>query len=289
MRDNQLLLSLFTICLIVLLHTACSKIVPAETMPMVIGIDKVSTITKYNTQGTDSEKITAVQLYNGTTDLGVYSLPATVNWLGSANNMIQVYGAINENGISATKTFYPFFQPDTFNIPFNPAKPIKIAPKMRYLNSTYFCLLEDFEGGNTFERYTGDTTVVRVVNKSQAYQGSAYGALYLGGKVKTVDVQNQNAFINVPLQGQAFFAELNYKCNVPFMVGIEAIQGSNTPTFSYPVIVNPKTSWNKIYVNLTTEVQRAQADYYYLHITAKLPDTQKSGFIYLDNVKVLHL
>jgi len=257
---------------------------------MYVRINKVNCTTNYNVQGTDSQKITCLSIYNGGTNIGTYSIPAHIAWLNTGTSLWQVYGGINENGINATKNFYPFWLPDTMYINYKQADSFTYTPRMRYRSDINFWLLNDFETGNSFGRYNGDT-VMTVTNKKTAgevFQGSYSGKIQFGSGSSYYTAQSPaKAF---PLQGQAIFVEMNYKCDIPFQVGIMYVDNSTgDTTLDYPVTINPKTTWNKIYVNISVDVQSAQATWYKVIINATKPTGNTSGYVLLDDIKVLNL
>ena len=57
--------------------------------------------------------------------------------------------------------------------------------------------------------------------------------------------------------------------------------------------VNPKDSWNRLYINMTDFIRDSDADRFQMLISAELPlldesgDTIRSGSAYLDNIRLI--
>ncbi|MDZ7846373.1 MAG: hypothetical protein U5L96_06205 [Owenweeksia sp.] len=93
---------------------------------------------------------------------------------------------------------------------------------------------------------------------------------------------------NLPRGGSNVYVEVSYKSNIPFVVGLIANSQSGinqSPT----VVVNPKDYWNKIYVNLVTDLTAyAGADNYKIFIGASHESSLDTGKVFLDNLKLVY-
>ena len=104
------------------------------------------------------------------------------------------------------------------------------------------------------------------------------------GEVATVDAYT------LPGGGSNVYVELNYRCNQPFVVGVIAETSSGIEQTG-TVQVNAKEEWNKIYINLVTEVSSYIFDaefkvFIYTQHSESLGST--SGYVFLDNMKLIY-
>jgi hypothetical protein len=88
--------------------------------------------------------------------------------------------------------------------------------------------------------------------------------------------------------GREAFIEINYKCNVPFQVGLRTTKLGVDISQSV-LTVNPKEEWNKLYISIGDDVSTLLTGTYKVILYAKLPANQTSGFVLVDNIKVLYL
>ena len=137
---------IFTIALFV--QTACNIINPAEPIPFYIQVDSVTTTTDVATQGTNSNNITDLWIDVNTDRLGVFPLPVLAPVLSTGTSDVTLSAGIMDNGVSGTRTTYPFYQPYTFTLTGEPKSIYKYKPNFTYRAATKFPLIEDFEVGN---------------------------------------------------------------------------------------------------------------------------------------------
>jgi hypothetical protein len=81
------------------------------------------------------------------------------------------------------------------------------------------------------------------------------------------------------------YLELDYKCNVPFTVGLMDSDGKE----SAAIVVNKQENWNKIYVQLATSVNSLISNRYkvYFRFIRENGSTDTKE-VYLDNIKLLY-
>ena len=83
------------------------------------------------------------------------------------------------------------------------------------------------------------------------------------------------------------FLEMNYKSNNEFTVGL-LVNGSVSSQRSI-LVINPSSSWNKIYINLTPTLSSiTSATSFRVFLTAQKNTKDANGEIYIDNIKLLH-
>jgi hypothetical protein len=82
------------------------------------------------------------------------------------------------------------------------------------------------------------------------------------------------------------YLEMNYKCDQAFEVGLYGTLLATT-VFYYKWKVNPKDYWNKIYLDMGSDVNSLGADNYQILIRAVYDNTLTASHIYLDNIKLV--
>ncbi len=83
-----------------------------------------------------------------------------------------------------------------------------------------------------------------------------------------------------------FYVELDYKTEVAFQVGVSMDTGNEI--IKAPVVtVNPNTEWNKIYINLITELGGTVPNTYKLFIRALNTSTSNKEIL-IDNLKLVY-
>ena len=298
-KKYSLFAGLILLCLLV---SSCSKDYTAQK-PVYISIPDIEVQTNYLEKGTAHSKITSVWMYINGEHQGTYELPCTVPVLlpeGTAD--ITLYPGINLNGTSSARAVYEAYEQinlqythtasatanaDTFEIP--DAQRIT-----SYTETAEVIILENFDdAGTNFEKTPEGNAGVVEAPKSEAFtypsedNGKA-GVLYTTNAKRLAEVASVKTY-NLPAGGRNVYLELTYKCNQPFRVGVIANYGSSTPQKQVTAQVNTKESWNKIYVNLVTELTSLSgADNYKIFIGSQHATDQDTGWVYLDNLKLVY-
>ncbi len=262
---------------------SCSIINPDEQIPAYIKIDTV-TFTASPGQGTSSQKITDIWLYENEGLLGAFEVPALIPVLASGATSVILTPGIWDDGISAVRVQYPFFFPDTTTLDFVDGNTIHVSPHIIYRTGTKFYFNEDFEAGNLFSQIGGDTNMIRINMFEEIFEGNYSGAIYLD-KDRPVYEGRSSSSYNFP-DGQPVYLEMNYKCEQPFEIGLYGKQQGAT-VYYYKWTINTKGSWNKIYLDMGADVTQLKADDYQILIRAVLSSDRSSSKIVLDNIKLV--
>ena len=101
-------------------------------------------------------------------------------------------------------------------------------------------------------------------------------------------------WIDIPglSSGKYNYLELDYKTEVSFNVGLwfNDFNATQVPE----ITLNPKTEWNKIYIQIKPErvYQNGSSilgsTQYKLYIVSQLPQNMDEAYIYFDNIKLIH-
>lgn len=272
------------------LLTSCETFNPENEIPSYIHIDSIPLQINNSSEGSASHKITEAWVYVNDQQIGVYELPATFPVLLSGKNDLKIFGGIKMNGISATRVAYPFYQAYEKQIDLQIGKIDTIKPELSYFSTISFPLKENFEESAVkIERLpSSDTVLMQISDPEIVFEGSYCGAIFLDNSRPVFRGSSlPSSPLNIP-KGEPVFLEMNYRNNQKFSIGIIA-QDFSSVYENIIITLHPSETWNKIYINLTEEINKyPNAFGYYLLITALKDNDVDSPAIYLDNIKIVH-
>lgn len=264
---------------------SCDIINPAEQIPAYLQIDTI-TFTALPGQGSSSQKITDVWIDANNAAQGVYEIPATFPVLDSGQTSLVISAGILDNGISATHAIYPFYYPDTLTINLEEKKIYPLTPHFTYRSVTKFSFIEDFEAGNILSQISGDSNLIRTNETNNVFEGNYSGYIFLDSAHNVYEGRTSNGYV-IP-KGSPVYLELNYKCDQAFEVGLYGTATSVGNLSEYKWIINPKENWNKIYLDMTKDVNDLNADLIQVQFRAVFDGANPSSHIYLDNIKLVN-
>jgi hypothetical protein len=262
---------------------SCNIINPSEGIPSYLQVDTF-TFSVVPGQGTSSNKITDVWVFDENTLLGAYEIPKTFPVPDTGLTTMILSAGIWDNGISETRLPYPFYFPDTLTFDLKSGKILPVTPHFIYRPDTKFYFIEDFEAGNLFSQLDGDTNMIRITDASEVFEGIGSGAIYLDSDHTFYQGRSASSY-SFPA-GQPVYLELNYKCDQPFQVGLFGTV-SALSIFDYKWTINKKENWNKIYLDMGSDVNSLGATDYQILIKAVFDSTNTNSHIYLDNIKLV--
>ncbi len=293
--------------LFIVLLSSCSKDREAQK-PVYISVPKIFLNTDYQTEGTSSNKITTVWIVANGNPVGVFELPCTVPaLLNEGNNEITLYPGINLNGITSSRAIYESFEPMEFTLNYSPSGK-EVADTMvvdsvnrttSYMPRFTIDLVEDFDGSglnlektnrsDTNARKTSDSSEIFINYQNLSENNGSAGVVYVNKSKDFAELATVKSY-SLPIGGSNVYLEMNYKCNIPFIVGVisDGLQGTvQQPT----LLISPKADWNKIYVNLVTEIssQSSSATHkVFFLIEHRNEYGVDTGKVYLDNLKLVY-
>lgn len=254
--------------------------------------------------GSRSSKITTawIQMPDGTY-LGAFSLPCSVPvLLHEGFHTIQVHPGVNTNGMASFRSQYDFYESVSIGAYFKPGQETTIKSPgdtvlwTRYDEGVTVDVVEDFEGtGFGFEPApTADTFWVRTYRSDLIFpappqeNNSASGWVRLGPDGAWFEVWSADQF-TLPQGGENVYLELNYRSTVPFVVGVLAYRPSGIEQKPTATVL-PKSTWNKIYINLMTEVSGTpDAESFKIFLGSKKASANgKTDTLLLDNIKLVY-
>lgn len=292
--------SQFTVWFFLLLGTStCDLINPEEEIPSYLWIAPFEVQTNVGTQGSASAKVTEVWVSVDDAFFGVYPLPAKIPILKTGNSKIKLEAGIKDNGITTTPEIYPFFQALEYNITLKANEIDSIRPKATYRSGIRFAFLENFENNShVFQTLvTGNESNRMSIANEGAFEGSGSGLIQLSTQYPAVELATRNTYTGLLAKGTAVYLELNYKAEVPLLVGVIAYKAGNINAggqILYAAGFNPSENWNKIYFNLSRVVADSKLDEYQIILKTEIPKNadgtinRSNAKIWLDNVKLVH-
>ena len=279
--------------------SSCDLINPEEEIPSYIWIAPFEVQTNGTTQGSASAKITEVWVSVDDAFFGVYPLPAKIPILKTGNSKIKLEAGVKDNGISTTPEIYPFFQALEYNIALKANEIDSIRPKATYRSGIRFAFVENFENSShVFQTLvTGNESNRMSITNEGAFEGSGSGLIQLSTQYPAVELATRNTYSGLLAKGTAVYLELNYKAEVPLLVGVIAYKAGNLNAggqILYAAGFNASENWNKIYFNLSRVVADSRLDEYQIILKTEIPKNadgtinRSNAKIWLDNVKLVH-
>lgn len=281
---------------IILLYTQCQLVDSPESMPAYLHVTTPNVQVNLSRQGTKSHAIEEIWVTDKEGFLGAYPTPSTFPLLLKAGDTLSLEAGIKNNGIRSAPEIYPFFQPIRYILPAVTESPDTLIPVFSYKPQVRFSIQEGFETAsvNPFNWRQGNDSLLTIT--TEAFEGSGSACIRLTEKHPVVELVFKGRIQDLPNNGSPVYVELNYKSEVPVLVGLLGYT-NDLPGVGIPLYdpgINPKGTWGKIYINLTPLTLRAKYDEYQLVIQAFIPTTstgalaQKTAKLWLDNIKLLH-
>lgn len=280
---------------------SCDREALEAEAPSYVHIEALRLETDLPTEGSASSKITTVWVEVDGKSLGAYELPATFPVIGDGTVDIRLDAGINENGMSSTRSIYSFYEEFTTTIDLEPLDTVVVTaadggiPKVNYRSSATVLVLEDFDGvGLNMEiSPSSDTLLYRTNDSSEIFQwemesNDFSGVAYMSDKDMLFEIRMEDEITGLPL-GAPVFLEINYKCDMAFVAGMYINSASQGEIQAATARMNPSEEWNKIYINLYSEVNGyPNVLSYKVFLGAINFEGRGPRTLYLDNIKLLY-
>jgi len=280
-------------------------------VPAYISIDHIDLETT-SKEGSNLHKITDVWLTLNGLYIGTYELPCKVPVLKYGKQKLTLRAGILMNGIYATRSAYTVFDlaqgvdldgNDIDEITLTADSVTYLNAKVKYKDDIEVRIIEDYEtAGDSFESIelkdvtTPDTAIysadyVETTDVDLVYEGKTSGMIKLTEEKHTILLTlNEDDPLDVPKQGFNYM-EVDYKTDVDLTFGLWFNDPQKTQAPRHGL--RPTDEWKKVYLHIIPEqvnnsASPIQATKYRPYMLAKLPSGMKEGYIYLDNIKVIH-
>ncbi len=267
---------------------SCDLINPAEPVPAYVTVESFD-VQPAAIYGSGANKISDVYVLVGSVSLGAYELPATFPVIETGDKQLVLSPGIVVNGISNARGIYPFYENHFESITLVPGEVTVIKPVIGYRDVTVGWL-EDFEATSGFSLEATTSSQVALTgfpaNDPEIFEGINSGKVVVTSPNSLFDLVSSDDF-NLSANS-SIFLEINYKCNNAFTIGVEADNGS-TQQRNAVLTVNPKESWNKLYVDLQPGVAASSTAFdYKVYFTGTRDGSLTEAYFYFDNLKLLH-
>ena len=261
-----------------------------EPIPSYIKIGAINLTTDQNTEGWDSDGIKDAWVYIDNNLVGAFELPAEFPVLEEGTHNISVGAGIFLNGISATRTEYPMYKFYQSTVSLIPEQSTTVNPVVTYFSGIDFPWIEDFEGaGFTMSETTFSDTILEqiLLPDTNVEYGSGAGYFAIDTSHSFFEIKSDDKF-SLPTDNTPVFVELDYKSSIPFTVGIIANQSTQIDQVPI-VVVNSKSEWNKIYIELAFTLNDFPSSTdFEIFIGTFLPTGSTFGEVYIDNIKLVY-
>jgi hypothetical protein len=286
----------FGIALIFLV--GCDKFEGDQTIPSYLKIDSVGFTTNNGIQGTDNQNFVDAWIYVDDDIVGGFEMPFTIPVLSEGKHKLEIVPGVILNGISSTRAPYPVVQPiilNDFNFVIDSV--VSSFRSTSYLSNAEFRWMEDFEDASLaiLKSPNSDTGIYRTspagapgafIDEYSEYSGVSYidsSRPHL--QLVSTDGNGEGFVFD---RGDYVFLEMNYRTNLPLVVGVYVELLDNTIEERQFLIINPSDDWKKIYVNFTPIVyETVDAVNYKIYLEAQWVDIGTNGMIMLDNIKLI--
>jgi hypothetical protein len=270
---------------------SCSLADNDQPIPSYLVINDVNVVTTAN-QGLPTHNIKDIWVYADNALLGVYELPTRVPILvKDESTRFTIYAGIRNNGETGRSFIYRLMVPEEFTLPLAPGEEVEKVLSFSYTENTIFDFVESFESSGhifTLDLDENEETTIVVTDES-AIAGQKSGKIKLDTENHKISVATIFSYDRAQNAGSDSYLEMDYKCDVPFFVGVIYVQQGQEVTQPL-LVVNPQAEWNKLYVDFTTILTSPVLENYRVYFTTDLaPLNADSGEIFLDNLKFIHL
>ena len=240
-------------------------------------------------QGSANQNIEDYWLYIGSDLLGVFHPGQSVPVIGFETKDISIQPGIRTNGLRDNAYIYPFLENYRTQVQLCACSDtIQVQPVFKYKPTAKFSFTEDFESNNIFTRdVDNNPSTSGTVQSTVVSDGTFSLALNVDATNRTNTISSELFYEDFASDGRDVYLEFNYKSDFSFGIGIEANISGSSPVF--PFGVYESTEWKKMYINLTEVVLSSKANGYRMVFSVVHPGgTAAPGFLYLDNIKLVH-
>lgn len=304
--------TLFALLFLGTVLSSCHKF-DGLSVPSYIRIDSITLNADYYTYGANTRNFTTAWVYIDDDLIGCYELPTTFPVLKKGPHNVKIYGAININGIGATRSPYPFCRPYVYeNLNLVQDSIVNLAPVVEYYPIGAGCNFgwkEDFESTCSLQPTSDSDTSMARIGGSEAWHSE--NSFYSGMVVLPPDsldfwVAGPEMTCHKDLADGYCMLELDYNTNDPIFVGLMYYQNYTLHidpllTIQATDTVNAQPQkWKKIYVNFSHVMkEHVSASYFKVFFTSDRtvppeygePEyfpASKQRYYYFDNLKVLY-
>ncbi|GLR19390.1 hypothetical protein GCM10007940_40060 [Portibacter lacus] len=232
-------------------------------------------------QGANTSAFTDVWMFQDGRSSGVYELPRKIPVVNNGSVSGSIQAGIRDNGINSSPRIYPFVDTYNFNLTPDEGEVIPLLPIFKYLETTNFRLVDDFNGAHQFgfDEDGVDSIRIEITDEGEGLIKLQPGEL----------IQEATALVfnEIPQDGSPVYLEIDYKGNLDLDLGLIGITGESVFK-DYFVSLRSENTWKKAYINFTDLIIASGFDGYQIVIGADNSINTTEAKIYIDNIKLLH-
>lgn len=269
--------------------SSCSLFDNEDPIPAYLILDNPSLSTLAE-QGANTHNITDVWVFDDQELLGIFPLPAKVPIIADGNeHTVTIFAGVRNNGVQSNSLRYPFMKPVVATVNLVAQEEKVIPLNFTYAAETKFDLVEDFEGPHEFVTDPApiDGEVIEITSE-EVKSGNGAGHVLMAADTSRFERTTLGYYPRSQNAGIFTFVELDYKSDVPFLVGY-IIQTDQVVNKNYTVLVKPSDTWKKIYIDLSTPIGASNVVSYTMTLASSVTSSDSlPANIYFDNIKLLH-
>ena len=289
MQNKTLLIAL--LCSLLFLTTCENEPAPAVAYLEVTEL----LVAAKSDEGTSSAKLNTIWVEQNGQQIGAFSPPCRIPVYAGENQTLRFIPGISLNGVYSQRNQYEMLKPIEKSWTLEEASTRVISPEVLTFeyNPIYsLMVIEDFDGiGLNYNKtIQSDTSLLITSDTSEVF--SHPGELpnksgkFVLPPVSLGEFKTLQAFV-LPKYGANVWLEVNYKTDVALTFGItanEILQSAKTPV----VTLFPNEEWNKVYINLVTEVSGYPNALDYNLFFGSINTTDDTATVLIDNIKLLY-
>ncbi|MEZ4850741.1 MAG: hypothetical protein R3B93_19415 [Bacteroidia bacterium] len=284
---------------LVWLAPGCETFDKPEPLPVYLDIDQTKIALNKSGSITTTLGVKDLWIDYGPSTLGVFRQPSVIPVIpGSLTDSLAIAGGIYENGLSSTRSRYPFWRPHIIPLEAAPLDTMPIRLTFEYYPDTviHFAFNEAFEGASvSFEDLNSsspNSTTMRI-SGSDVFMGSGAGRVEFSSAQYDLEMLGTD-FIPLPQSGiNDIYIEITYKNNIAFTAGLFYSTGADIGEIPAGVFFKSEDEWNTVYIHVNSGVRGILGNAVFKpYISASSFDsstgTGKDGFLLIDNFRIIH-
>ncbi len=254
-----------------------------DPIPGYITINNITLGHEHNAIG-----ITDAWVYVDDNMLGVFELPANFPVIAEGSTKISIYPGIKVNGISDTRSYYPFYEPFDINVNIEAGKNETITPSSTYYDWATQLMVDDFEGQSPYFEIANASDTSIYNTGTDAIQGDKSGVVYLDTTRNYFEATTIEEFVIPDFNVYAgMYLEMNFKSDNTIKIGLFIEESGVTKT--EVISLYPTDEWKKIYIDLYNPlITYREGSKIKIYIAATLDYGEENATIYLDDMKMVH-
>ncbi|MCG9879289.1 MAG: hypothetical protein MH472_01695 [Bacteroidia bacterium] len=284
---------IFIFSLVLVFFAACKKM--EVIVPSYIYLSPSTLITKAdNSQGVPSSKIEDYYVFQDGSIRGLFYTNSRIPIQATGKNKFRISPGIKYNGMAEQRILYPMLNHFDFELDLQENKVDTVKPVFSYVSNAVFPLVEDYDGSGLALEYNpsikqfGDT-LIRDNGPGAHEPGKFSGKIEMKSNVPNSNLELYSKVFNNWPRFTPFYIELDYKGNIPIIIGMYATSNNGDVTKTPFYVLNPKDEWNKLYLDIESDINVSGSGMQY-RIFINFPRGSVSNpEAWIDNFKVIYL